>query len=179
MDKLSISKLDNIVDKLGEFNCIKWHLEEYDTTIGNPIYKLLGKLPPSFESFKDNIFLCIPFPSYEEIVGILHDKCISRKSSKKQDSTFVGKAKGKPNQQNKGTPKKGMLRQRTHPRREKNHLQMTTNKWSARFVVGLTTPKIDALLRSGHPKPPKRRPHQNPVLLQTPTKTRRMNPKQR
>ena len=105
ISKLSISKSDNILDKLGEFNRIKRQLEEYGTTVSNPIHKLLGKLPPSFESFKDNIFLRIPFPSYEETIGILHDKCISRKSSKKQDSAFVGQAKGKPKPQNKGNAK--------------------------------------------------------------------------
>ena len=78
LDKLSISESDNMVDKLGEFNRIKRQLEELGTHISNPIHKFLGKLPHSFESFKDNIYLRVPFPSYEETLGLLHDKCISR-----------------------------------------------------------------------------------------------------
>ena len=94
--KLSISESDNLVDNLGELNRIKRQLEEFGTTVSNLVHKLLGKLSSSFESFKDNIYLCVPFPSFDEALGLLHDKCLSCKSSSKNDAAFLGQAKGKP-----------------------------------------------------------------------------------
>ena len=105
LDKLSISESDNLVDKLGEFNRIKRQLEEFGTIVSNPVHKLLGKLPSSFESFKDNIYLRVPFPSFDEALGLLHDKCLSRKSSSKNDAAFLGQAKGKPKAKGNGNAK--------------------------------------------------------------------------
>ena len=55
------------------YNRIKRQLEEYGTPVSNPVHKLLGKLPSSFEAFKDNIYLRVPFPSFIEALGLLHD----------------------------------------------------------------------------------------------------------
>ena len=57
LDKLSISESDNMMDKIGDFHRIKRQLEEYGTPVSNPVHKLFGKLPSSFEAFKDNIYL--------------------------------------------------------------------------------------------------------------------------
>ena len=54
---MSIFELDNLVDKIGDFNHIKQQMEEYRTQVSNPVHKLLSKLPSSFEAFKDNIYL--------------------------------------------------------------------------------------------------------------------------
>ncbi|MCO5560549.1 hypothetical protein L7F22_014164 [Adiantum nelumboides] len=89
MDQLRIVEMDNMVEKLGEFNRIKHQLEEHGSSVSNPVHKLPGKLAPSFESFKDNIYLWIPFPSFEEDLGLLHDKIISCKSSKANHSAYV------------------------------------------------------------------------------------------
>ncbi len=69
-------------------------LEEYGSNISNPVYKLLGKLPASFEHFKDTIYLRQPFPSFDETISLLHDKCLTRKQSK-ADSALVAQGKGK------------------------------------------------------------------------------------
>ena len=64
--------------------------------MSNPIHKLLGKLPASLEHFKDTIYLRQPFPYFKETIGLLHDKCFTRKHNK-PDSALVaqGKVKGK------------------------------------------------------------------------------------
>ena len=105
LDELSFSESDNLMEKLGDFKCIMRQLEEFGTVISNPVHKLLGKLPSSFESFKDNIYLRVPFPSFEEALGLLHDKCLSRKSSSKNDAAFLGQAKGKPKPKGNGNTK--------------------------------------------------------------------------
>ena len=69
-------------------------LEEYGSNISNPVYKLLGKLPASFEHFKDTIYLCQPFPSFEETISLLHDKCLTRKHHE-ANSALVAQGKGK------------------------------------------------------------------------------------
>lgn len=92
LDKLSFSDSDNLLEKLGEFKRIKRQLEEFGTVISNPVHKLLGKLPSSFESFKDTIYLRVPFPSFEETLGLLHDKCLSRKPPPKHDAAFLGQS---------------------------------------------------------------------------------------
>lgn len=62
LDKLSFIDSDNIMDKIGDFQRIKHQLEEYGAPVSSPIHKLLGKLPPYFEAFKDNIYMRVPFP---------------------------------------------------------------------------------------------------------------------
>ena len=65
---------DDLVAKLGEFTRIKNLLSEYGSQVSNPVHKLLGKLPNSFEHFKDTIYLRQPFPTFEETLSLLHDK---------------------------------------------------------------------------------------------------------
>ena len=55
-----------MVEKIGEFNQIKYQLEELETSVSNLVHKLFGKLPLYFESFKDDTYLGIPFP-YEYV----------------------------------------------------------------------------------------------------------------
>ena len=104
MERLCFLEMDDLMEKLGEFNHIKHQLEEQGSQVSNPVHKLLGKLPSSFESFTDNIYLCVPFPFYDEAVGLLHDKLLSREankpSNKSTNSAFMGNAsstsKGQP-----------------------------------------------------------------------------------
>ena len=62
LEQLSISEsADDIVVKLGgDFTRIKNILEEFGSYVSNPVHKLLGKLPASFEHFKDTIYLRQP-----------------------------------------------------------------------------------------------------------------------
>ena len=94
LERLSISEFDDIIAKLGYFTRIKNLLEEFGSHVSNPIHKLLGKLPTSFEHFKDTIYLRQPFPSFEETVSLLHDKCLTHKHNK-PDSALVAQGKGK------------------------------------------------------------------------------------
>ena len=84
------------MEKLGEFNHIKHQLEEQGSQVSNLVHKLLGKLPLPFESFTDNIYLGVPFSSYDEAVGLLLDKLLSREankpSNKSTNSAFMGNA---------------------------------------------------------------------------------------
>ena len=68
--------------KLGDFTHNKNLLEEFGSHVSNPVHKLLGKLPASFEHFKDTIYLRQPFPSFEETMSLLHDKCLTRTHNK-------------------------------------------------------------------------------------------------
>ena len=77
-EELNRLSMDDIIAKLGEFTRIKNLLEEFGSQVSNPVHKILGKLPASFEHFKDTICLCHPFPSFEEI-SLLRDKCLTRK----------------------------------------------------------------------------------------------------
>ena len=156
MDKLSFLESDNLVDNLGEFNRIKHQLEEFGTIVRNPIHKLLGKLPSSFESFKDNIYICVPFPSFDEALGLLHDKCLSCNSSSKNDAAFLGKIKGSPRQRVMVMQKAIMLRPMKHPRRATN-LHQATNKRNAPSVVIQIIRRNDALQRKEHPRLPRMR----------------------
>ena len=94
------------MEKLGEFNQIQHQLEEQGSQVSNPVHKLLGKLPSSFESFTDNIYLRVPFPSYDEGVGLLHDKLLSQEankpSNKSTNSAFMGNASSTSKGQQKG-----------------------------------------------------------------------------
>lgn len=156
LDNLTKSKMDNMVDKLGDFNRIKRQSKEYGTMVSNPAHKFLGKLPSSFESFKNNIYLCVPFPSYEEALGLLHDKCLSCKSSSKHDFVLFGQAKGKPKPKGKGNPK-GKNCSSKDTSKKGNQSSSKTSKWNVPFVDVLTTSRSDALQRKEHPRQPKRR----------------------
>ncbi|MCO5595838.1 hypothetical protein L7F22_049889 [Adiantum nelumboides] len=83
--------------------------EEHGLSVSNPVHKLLGKLPASFESFKDNIFLRVPFPLFEEALGLLHDKMLTRKSTKASpNSAYVSNtssSKKKSNKKDRSTTK--------------------------------------------------------------------------
>ena len=85
LDKLSIFESENLVDKLGDFNHIKRQLEKYGTRVDNPIHKLLGKLPSYFKALNDNIYLRVPFLSYEDALGLFHEKYLTCKPSSKHD----------------------------------------------------------------------------------------------
>lgn len=139
LDKLSFLESDNVVDKLGEFTRIKRQLEEYGTQISNPVHKLLGKLPSSFESFKDNIYLCVPFPSFDKALGLLHDKCLSRKSSSKKDAAFLGQAQGKPNTKGKGNTKGKNAS--SHEAYKKGNKSLSNNKQEECSFCGLSNHK--------------------------------------
>ena len=78
----------------GEFQSIKHQMKEQGPKVSNPIHKLLGKLPSSIESFKDNIYLFVPFPLFNKAIKILHDdEFLSREKNKPINSidiTFGG-----------------------------------------------------------------------------------------
>ncbi|MCO5548054.1 hypothetical protein L7F22_001510 [Adiantum nelumboides] len=142
LDNLHFGESDDMVEKLGEFNSIKHQLEELGSNVSNPVHKLLGKLPSSFESFKDNIYLCVPFPSFDEAVGLLHDKFISRKPRKHNNFAFIGNSSSKGSSNNakntkKDSKSKGNKPQASStqaPRKEcsfcgmTNHTEATCNK---------------------------------------------------
>ena len=136
-DKFTIFESDNMVEKLGEFSCLKRQLEEFGTMVSNPIHNLLGKLPSSCDSFKDNIYLCVPFPSYEDAMGLLHDRCLSPKATKhfsKNDLAFLGQVKEKPKAKGKGNNKVKKASSEEVSKRGTHPLKTTSNP-NALFVV--------------------------------------------
>ena len=78
-------------------NSLALQLEEAGHPVGNPVHKLLAKLPNSLDAFKDNVHMRLPMPTYPETVSLLYDKCLMRGQGK-TDAALVaqGKGKGKP-----------------------------------------------------------------------------------
>lgn len=134
---------------------------------------MLGKLPPSFDAFKDTIYFRQPLPFFEEVLSYLNDKCVMRGKCK-ADSAFVAQDKGKNkggrggnnNNNNKGKSDQGTGK-------EDSEESKATKVSSVIFVAAKAIRRIVAMLAEivlERPKQSTKPKRLVQILSKTPTK---------